>query len=97
MTEDMSSRKNLKKQINESMILLYNDCILYKVFTKDANVEKADEIINKIVGVHTDLLGRINITEGKDVKSRVKDYYKKLKSDLKAQVDQLGQEIQKLD
>ncbi len=79
------------------MTLLYNDCILYKVFTKDANIDKADQLIDKIAGVHTDLLNRVSTSEGKDVKNRVKSYYKKLKEDLKAQVDQLGQEIQKLD
>lgn len=93
----MSSRRNLKKQINESMGLLYNDCILYKVFTKNANAEKADKIIDQIAEVHTDFLSRINTTEGKEVKNRVKAYYNKLNADLKVQINKLGQEIQKLD
>ncbi|HCO67689.1 MAG TPA: hypothetical protein DIT04_08055 [Dysgonomonas sp.] len=93
----MSSRRNLKKQINESMDLLYTDCVLYKVYTKEPNIEKADELISRIANIHIDFLSRANITEGKDVKNRVKIYYKKLKEDLKAQVDELGREIQNLD
>ncbi|MDU1906119.1 MAG: hypothetical protein E6772_15210 [Dysgonomonas sp.] len=93
----MSSRKDLKKQINNSMSLLYSDCILYKVFSKNANQQKADELISKIAGVHNDFLSRINVTEGKEVKNRVKSYYKKLRVDLKAQIDEIGKEIQNLD
>lgn len=79
------------------MNILYSDCILYKVFSKNANQEKADELIAKIIGVHNDFLGRVNVTEGKDVKNRVKSYYKKLRNDLKAEIDQIGKEIQNLD
>lgn len=93
----MSSRRYLKKQINESMGLLFNDCILYKVFTKNANIEKADEILKKINDAQNDLLSRVSNTEGKEVKNRVKTYYKKLKVDFQSQVNSLGQEIQKLD
>lgn len=93
----MSNRRNLKKQINESMGLLFNDCILYKVFSKNANIEKADALIQRIVDTQADFLSRANSTEGKNVKNRVKVYYKKLTSDLKNQVNEIGQEIQQLD
>lgn len=93
----MSSRRDLKKQIDESMELLYTDCVLYKIFTKNPNIEKADNLIAKIADVHIDLISRVNITEGRDVKNRVKAYYKKLKEDLKNRVDELGREIQNLD
>lgn len=93
----MSSRRNLKKQIHESMELLYTDCVLYKVFMKDPDIAKADELISRIADVHSDLISRVNITEGKDVESRIKNYYKKLREDLKSRIDELGHEIQKLD
>lgn len=92
----MSSRKDLKKQINESMSILYSDCILYKVFSKNADHEKADALIAKIAGLHNDLLARINVTEGKEVKDRVKTYYRKLREDLKKEVNQIGKEIENL-
>ncbi len=93
----MSNRRDLKKQINESMELLYTDCVLYKIFIKNPDIEKADNLISKIADIHVDLISRVNITEGKDVKNRVKAYYKKLKGDLKDQVDELGREIRNLD
>lgn len=93
----MSSRKNLKKQINNSMMLLYNDCILYKVFFKDADQKKADELLTQISKIHSDLLSRVSVTEGKYLKGRVKLYYKKLNEDLKSQINKLGQAIENLD
>lgn len=79
------------------MDLLYTDCVLYKIFTKEPNIEKADEIISKIADIHINFLSRVSISEGKDVKNRVKNYYKKLEEDLKIQINELGQEIQNLD
>lgn len=93
----MSSRRNLKKLINDSMGLLYSECIFYKVFTQNPDVQKADEIIFKISDAHTELINRLSTSEGKEVKSRTKAYYKKIKEDLKTQIDNFGLEIQKLD
>lgn len=92
----MSSRKDLKKLINNSMDTLYNDIILYKVFTKNADADKADELIKQIADSHNDFISRISTTEGKDVKGRTKAYYTKLKNDLKTSVDKFGQDIQSL-
>lgn len=93
----MSSRRDLKKLINNSMGLLYNECVLYKVFTIKPNVEKADDIILRMLDVHTDLVNRLSASEGKEIKSRTKAYYKKVKDDLQTQVNLFGLEIQKLD
>jgi len=89
----MSSRRNLKKNINEVMELLYVDCLFYKIFVVDANQEAADKVIEKITRTQEDLIKRVNINEGKDVKGRVKAYYKKLKSDIKEQTDLIAKEI----
>lgn len=91
------SRKNLKKFINNSIEILINDCIFYKVFTEKPNVDKADALLLKIVDAHTDLITRISTSEGKDVKGRTKAYYNKIKSDLEALVNEFGKEIQQLD
>lgn len=79
------------------MELLYSDCIFYKVFTHSPNEAKANEIILKIADAHTELVNRLSISEGKEIKSRTKAYYKKVKEDLQNQVNTLGLEIQKLD
>ncbi len=79
------------------MELLISDCVFYKVFTHTPNIAKADEIILKIADAHTDLINRLSVSEGKEIKSRTKAYYKKVKTDLQTQVNNLGLEIQKLD
>ncbi|WP_353122503.1 hypothetical protein [Dysgonomonas capnocytophagoides] len=92
----MSSRRDLKKLINNSIGLLYNDLIFYKVFTVNANKEKADALIDQIADSHLELINRVSTVEGKEVKSRTKAYYSKIKSDLKSLVDNYGKEIQTL-
>lgn len=92
----MASRRVLKKIINNSFEDLYRDCIFYKVFVKDSDIAKANEIIAKLTGVQNELLSRVCVSEGKEIKARTKNYYKKVRSDLKTQVDALGKEIEKL-
>lgn len=92
----MASRKDLKKTINASMDMLYVDCVFYKVFVKDANNVKADEVITKISEKQTELVNRLSASEGKEVKARTKAYYKKVRKDLKEQVEILSKEIQGL-
>lgn len=92
----MTSRKNLKKGITNSFGILYNDLILYKVFTKNADVEKADKLIDKIADTHFELISRVSTSEGKDVKGRTKAYYNKIKADLKTALNQYAKEIAEL-
>lgn len=89
----MSSRRMLKKNINEVMDLLYIDCLFYKMFVVDADQETADKVISQITQAREDLLKRVNVTEGKEVKGRVKSYYRKLRTDIKNQADTIAKEI----
>lgn len=66
----MSSRKKLKKDINNTFDILYVDCIFYKVYVVNADAAAADKVLEKIADTQNDMLSRINITEGKDVKGR---------------------------
>lgn len=93
----MSSRRDLKKLIHNSVGTLYDDLIFYKVFTQNPNEEKADALIDKISDAHFDLINRLSATEGKEVKGRTKAYYSKIKADLQSLVNQFGKEIQSLD
>lgn len=89
----MSSRRKLKKNINDVINLLYVDCLFYKMFVIDADQEAADKLMIKIAEIHDDLIKRVNVNEGKDVKGRVKAYYKKLNADIKDQANTLAKEI----
>lgn len=92
----MSSRRKLKKNINETMELLYIDCLFYKVFVIDADKDAADKVMNSILNIQKDLLKRVSVNEGKDVKGRIKAYYKKLRNDFKEQVNAIGKDIASL-
>lgn len=89
----MSSRRKLKKNINEMMELLYTDCLFYKVFVIDADKEAADKVMTNILVTQQDLLKRVNVNEGKNVKGRVKAYYKKLNADIKEQANAIAKDI----
>ncbi|MBB4036048.1 membrane-bound lytic murein transglycosylase B [Dysgonomonas hofstadii] len=75
------------------MNLLFVDCLFYKMFVIDADQEAADKLMIKINEIHDDLLKRVNVNEGKEVKGRVKAYYKKLRADIKVQADIIAKEI----
>lgn len=92
----MSNRRDLKKLINNSMDLLYTDCVFYSAFTKDANLDKANDLIEDIAKVHNELISRLSTLEGKGLKDRTKAYYKKLNDDLRNHVNKFGSEIEAL-
>lgn len=75
------------------MDLLYMDCVFYKVFVVDADIEAANKVITHIAEAQDELLKRVNSTEGKEVKGRVKAYYKKLNADFQKQTNAIGKEI----
>lgn len=92
----MSNRKKLKKDINNTFDMLYVDCIFYKVYVVNADAAAADKVLEKIAEAQNDMLSRVNVTEGKEVKGRVKAYYKNLRKQLKEQVDAIGKDIEAL-
>ncbi|MBK5721728.1 hypothetical protein JGH11_12685 [Dysgonomonas sp. Marseille-P4677] len=92
----MSNRRGLKKYINETMELLYVDCLFYKLFVVDADQEAANKVIKTIVETQNELLKRVSVNEGKDVKGRVKAYYKKLNLDIKERANTIAKEIASL-
>jgi len=63
------------------------------MFVIDADLEAADKVMIKITEIHDELLKRVNVNEGKNVKGRVKAYYKKLRADVKEQADTIAKEI----
>ncbi len=89
----MSSRRKLKKNINEIMEILYTDCVMYKVFVVGADTAAADKIVEQIADKHLDLVTRVSASEGKKAKGRVKAFYKKLRADVVEQTNAIAKEI----
>ncbi|NDV67406.1 hypothetical protein D0T66_00645 [Dysgonomonas sp. 25] len=92
----MSSRRNLKKNINKTIGILFADCLIYKLYVVDADQQAADTVIDKLLEVQSEFTKRVSINEGKEVKGRVSQYYKKLKSDFAQKINEIGQEIASL-
>ncbi len=92
----MSSKRNLKKYINQTMDLLYVDCLFYKLFVVDADKEAANKVMTEILEERDSLRKRVNITEGREVKGRVKAYYKKLRADIREKSNKIAKDIASL-
>ncbi len=84
----MASRKDLKKGISYICGELIAECIVNS--KKDAKA--ADEVMIKILNAQDDFINRISHTEP----GNVKDFYKKLRSDFDAKIDEFIAEIDKL-
>ena len=59
----MSSRRDLKKNINSTVGFLLTDCILYKIYVINSDKEAADKLIEKLLDVQNDFVCRISAVE----------------------------------
>lgn len=92
----MSSRRVLKKNINKTISLLFTDCLIYKLFVVDADQNAVDKVIRNLSETQTEFIKRISVNEGREVKGRIRQYYKKLKSDFALKANEIGKEIASL-
>lgn len=76
--------------------MLYIDCLFYELFVVDADKDAADKVMKHILESQENLLKRVNVNEGKEVKGRVKAYYKKLRADIKEQANAIAKDIASL-
>lgn len=89
----MKSRKKLKKEIKRAFNILYKDILFYEAFVADANKEGARIILDKTITAEEELTKRVSVSEGKYVKGRVKMYFTKLRQDIRAKVNEIGDEL----
>lgn len=92
----MSSRRSLRKDINNSILFLYTECFFYKTFVVDANKEKANTLLAEINNVHNTLLNDLN-AGNKQPKEKRGAHYKLLRTVLVTEINRLATEINKLD
>ena len=92
----MSNRKTLKKNIYKTMDLLYADCLFYQLFVVDADQEAAEKVMSHIDEIQEEFIKRVNVNEGREVKGRVKAYYKKLETDFRDEINKIAKEIEAL-
>ena len=87
----MANRKELKKNVNYIAGELFAECLINSKAEK-ADKKKADEILTRILLMQDEFINRISHTEP----GNVKGFYKKFRSDFNAKVDEIIDEIAKL-
>lgn len=85
----MANRRILKKKITAICGNIFADCI---VIAANGHItpEKRDELLSKILVLQNDMISRVNHTESGSERL----YYKRLKEDFTAQIQELSNSIQ---
>lgn len=89
----MANKRVLKKEIMYAAGELFTETLVCKLYVPDTDQEKADALMTRILNMQDDFICRAGKPDGKDNKALVKEYYKKLRADLQAEVDAIAAEI----
>lgn len=81
----MANRRKLKKNINYICSELFAECVALMHYNIDVKQEDIDNLMSRILIMQDDFISRISHTEP----GNVKYFYKKLKTDFSAQVDDI--------
>lgn len=88
----MASRKELKKNINYIAGELFTECLVNSLYVPGTDKQKADELMAEILKMQDEFISRISHTEP----GNVKGFYKKLRADFNAKVDEIIDAMGKL-
>lgn len=88
----MASRRKLKKNVNYIAGELFTECLIHCLYVPGTDRSKADQLMGKILTMQDEFISRISHTEP----GNVKVFYKKFREDFNKQVDQIIDEIAKL-
>jgi len=86
----MTSRKNLKKQVNYICSELFAECIAASLYSTKAPQENVDTLLKSILTIHQDFIGRISHVEPG---MAPKAYFKSLIEDFNKQVGEIVDQI----
>lgn len=92
----MAKRRILKKEVADVAGELFAEALFCSLYIPDADKEKADQVMTRILDMQESFICRIGHPNGKDNPALVKAYYKKLKSDLQEEVNAIAAEIGEL-
>ena len=88
----MASRKELKKNINYIAGELFTECLVISLYVPGTDKQKADTLMAEILKMQDEFISRISHTEP----GNVKGFYKKLRTDFNAKVDEIINAMGKL-
>ncbi|MDL2265078.1 hypothetical protein LJC57_05960 [Parabacteroides sp. OttesenSCG-928-G07] len=92
----MAKRRDLKKDISYIAGELFTEVLVIKMLFPGIEHDKCDELMTRVIDIQENYLSRVNGLDAKQNKARVKEYYKKLRTDLQAEIDALVAEIEVL-
>lgn len=92
----MAKRRILKKEIGYVAGDLFFEVLVCKLYIPGVDQEKADVLMAKVLDMQDDFTRRANCPDGKDNKALVKEYYRKLRTDLQAGINAIATEIDAL-
>ena len=92
----MSKRRILKKDISYVAGDLFTEVLVCKLYVPGVEQDKAEALRTRILDMQDDFIRRAGRPAGKENKTLVKAYYRKLRTDLQAQIDAIAAEIEGL-
>ena len=84
----MASKRTLKKEINAIASTLVGEYLLTREFIPGVDIASANVVLGKVFDMRKEFLARVGANGGKDSK-QVKAYYRKLRADFDAKVDEI--------
>ncbi len=87
----MASKKVLKKDINNIMTYLIDQCYMIE-FLDSTKKKETDKLVDEMVDIYNEVLSKVNDRKIKNPKP----HYKKLKEDFQKSTDEIIKKIDKL-
>lgn len=85
----MASVRKFKKEVDNQMLEVISDALLYAGLHPDSNREELNDIIEDAVKLRNDLIERANKPVPAEGKKDVKRHYQAIKTDLRKGADDL--------
>ena len=85
----MSSRKNLKKNVNYIIETIAGLCIVSSLENQGEKSEKASRLFLQAMNLRNDIISRISHTEP----GKTREFYKKLQNDFNSQLQDILQQL----
>lgn len=92
----MASLKELKKDIDYLVYEVVSDCFSAMYVNDGKHSDEIAEIVADAVKLRNELFSRAKHPEGKDNPKIIRNYYRKLRSDMISGVDELFERLSKL-
>ena len=88
----MANKRELKKEINFISNELIAECLFNKLYIKNSDPQKIDELLSRIINCQDDFLRRVN----KENHNLVKKYYKSLIQSFDNKIGEILKELGEL-